>query len=167
MEVFIVVAIVGLAYWLATSGGGSLGSVLSGGSVGSTLTASQIQGYAANAGFSGDDLNTAVAVALAESSGRTGVVGDTSITPGGSIGLWQINLQAHPEYTAAELTDPQTNANAAYAIYSAAGGQFTPWTTFNTGAYMQYLQSPAQAPADDSTVASVSSYDDSGDEDYS
>jgi hypothetical protein len=115
------------------------------------LNFAQIQGYASNAGFSGDDLNTACAIALAESSGNPNVTGDLTVTPGGSIGLWQINLKAHPEYTAAQLVDPQTNANAAYAIYSAAGG-FTPWTTFNTGAYEAYLpaSTPTVASADDS-----------------
>jgi hypothetical protein len=58
---------------------------------------------------------------------------------GRSIGLWQINLRAHPEYTEDELHDPQTNANAAFAIYQQAGDSFTPWTTFNTGAYSEYL----------------------------
>lgn len=103
------------------------------------LAASDLTAYASNAGFSGDDLNTAVAIALAESSGNPNAVGDLTITPGGSIGLWQVNLKYHPEYTADELRDPQTNANAAYAIYQAAGNQFTPWSTFNSGAYVAYL----------------------------
>jgi Lysozyme like domain len=119
------------------------------------LSASQIAGYAANAGFSGSALNTAVAIALAESSGNPSVVGDTSITPGGSVGLMQINLAAHPEYSAADLLDPQTNMDAAYQIYQDAGGSFTPWTTYNSGAYASSLPSMAL------TVYN----DDSGDED--
>jgi hypothetical protein len=106
------------------------------------LTPAQIAQYAANAGFTGSALNTAVAIALAESSGNPTVVGDTNITPGGSVGLWQINLAAHPQYTAAELQDPQANADAAYAVYQQSGG-FTPWTTFNTGAYVASLPSTA------------------------
>jgi hypothetical protein len=103
------------------------------------LSASQLAQYAANAGFSGQDLTTAVAIALAESSGNPSAVGDTNITPGGSIGLWQINLQAHPQYSAQSLLDPQQNADAAYAIYQAAGNSFTPWTTYNSGAYQNNL----------------------------
>ena len=108
------------------------------------LSFSDLSGFASNAGFQGDDVNTAAAIALAESSGNPNAVGDLNITPGGSIGLWQINLKAHPEYSANTLKDPQTNANAAYAVYSAAGG-FGPWSTFNSGAYQKYL--PAAAPA--------------------
>ena len=96
-----------------------------------------IASYASNAGFSGVDLAIAIAIAYAESSGNPDAVGDN----GDSIGLWQINLPNHPEYEGSDLTDPQTNASAAYAIYQAAGDSFTPWTTFKTGAYSQYLGS--------------------------
>jgi len=102
---------------------------------------------AANAGFTGNDLVTAVAIALAESGGNPGVVGDLNITPGGSVGLWQINLRWHPEYTAAMLTDPQTNADAAFAVYRAAGNSFHPWSTFKNGAYTAHLDA-AQSGAD-------------------
>jgi|SRR5579872_5415857 len=114
--------------------------------------------YAANAGFSGPDLATAVAIALAESSGNPNEIGDRTLAPanGPSYGLWQINIgsKAHPEFASLgqALLDPQTNANAAYSIYSRAGGSFSQWTTYTTAAYMQYLpqvlaaQSPAPAP---------------------
>ncbi len=95
-----------------------------------------IAGYARTAGFSGFDLDIAVAIALAESHGNPNAVGDLDL--GRSIGLWQINLAAHPEYLEEQLYDPQTNANAAFAIYQAAGNSFSPWTTFQTGAYQQF-----------------------------
>lgn len=108
--------------------------MLAGGNFGmGNLSASDIAGYAQNAGFSGSDLTMAVAVALAESSGNPGVVGDLSITPGGSVGLWQINLKYHPEFAGQDLTDPQINANAAYSIYRAAGNSFSPWSTYKNG----------------------------------
>lgn len=107
------------------------------------LSASDIRSFAANAGFEGDDLNTAVAVALAESSGNPNAVGDLSITPGGSVGLWQINLRWHPEYTKEQLQDPQTNANAAHAVFQDAGNSFTPWSTFKSGAYLAYMPAPS------------------------
>jgi hypothetical protein len=102
-----------------------------------TLTKTQILVLAATAGFTGPDQNTAAAIALAESSGNPAVIGD--ITLGDSIGLWQINLRWHPEYTEAMLLDPQTNANAAYLIYKEADHSFTPWSTFKSGAYKAYL----------------------------
>ena len=103
------------------------------------LSATDIAGYAANAGFANSDLDVAVAVALAESSGNPGAVGDLNLTPGGSVGLWQINLKAHPEFAGQDLTDPQTNANAAYSVYQAAGSSFSPWSTYKSGAYSNYL----------------------------
>lgn len=115
----------------------------------SNLSASQIATYASNAGFSGTDLVTAVAIALTESSGNPNALGDTNIGSGtGSFGLWQINADAHPEYAPfTELYDPQNNANAAYAIYSNAGNSFSPWSTYNSGAYNTYLSSVASAIA--------------------
>jgi hypothetical protein len=127
------------------------------------LTAAQIAAYAANAGFSGSSLQTAVAIALAESSGNPSVVGDTNITPGGSVGLMQINLAAHPQYTAAQLLDPQANMDAAYQVYQSAGGSFTPWTTYNTGAAAAYLPSTALVSASLVPSNIIDTSDDSGD----
>jgi hypothetical protein len=105
------------------------------------MTAAEIGTIAANAGFTGDDLVTAVAVAMAESSGNPNDLGDIGIGQG-SFGLWQISSRWHPEYGPdfTQLYDPQTNANAAFAIYSAAGNSFSPWSTFKSGAYKANLQ---------------------------
>lgn len=107
------------------------------------LSPSDIWQYASNAGFEGEDLQIAVAVALAESSGNPNALGDLNITPGGSVGLWQVNLKYHPEYTTDQLRDPQQNANAAFAIYQAAGDSFTPWSTFKNGAYLAHMSEVA------------------------
>jgi hypothetical protein len=108
----------------------------------SLLTAAQIAYYAQLAGFTGQDLITAVAIALAESSGNPNAYNPETAagTPQGegSEGLWQIYLNANPQYIGANLYDPQTNASAAYSLYSAAGG-FSPWATYNSGAYQAYL----------------------------
>lgn len=101
------------------------------------LTRSEIAGFAAQAGFSGEALDIAVAIALAESGGDPDVLGDLSL--GISVGLWQINLHWHPEYTQAMLLNPQTNANAAFKIYIDAHRRFTPWSTFKTFAYRSHL----------------------------
>jgi len=137
MEVLIIIGIIGTAAILLGATGGLTQMM-------GKLSAADIAGYAQNAGFSGGDLQVAVAIALAESGGDPNVTGDLTITPGGSVGLWQINLKAHPQYTAAQLQDPQINANAAYSIYQAAGNSFTPWSTYNppprgTGTYADYI----------------------------
>lgn len=107
------------------------------------LSATDIAAYAYNAGFDGDDLIIAVAVALAESSGNTRAYNPErqANTPEGmgSYGLWQIYEKVHPEYQSVDLTNPQNNAIAAYAIYQNAGYTFRPWSTFNNGAYLSKM----------------------------
>lgn len=108
------------------------------------MAPADIDTVAANAGFAGADLATAVAIALAESGGDPNAYNQelrAGAPPGkGSYGLWQIYLYKHPEFAGWNLYDPQTNANAAYSIYSARGG-FSDWTTFGSGKYRAYLTS--------------------------
>lgn len=136
----------------------------------SILSIPQILQYASNAGFSGSDLATAAAVALAETNPPGNSEGPynpelkAGAAPGqGSYGLFQIYLTAHPQFDPTQLTqDPQYNASAAYAVYSAAGASFRPWTTYTSGKYLGFLpnvqaaisaSSPAPAPATDGTMA--------------
>lgn len=97
-------------------------------------SASQIAQYAYNAGFRGKSLPVSVAVAMAESSGKTDARGDG----GWSIGLWQIYRKAHPQYSEAFLLDPQNNARAAFEV-SGGGSTFTPWTMYKNGIYLMYM----------------------------
>lgn len=119
--------------------------VIAGGQAYTSLTGRlsilQLLQLARNAGFSGQDLIIAVAVALAESGGDPQAIGDVNIpTPGASsIGLWQVNTYYHPEFGTDALFNPVTNATAAFSIYRAAGNSFTPWTTFKNGAYASYV----------------------------
>lgn len=107
------------------------------------LTADEISVFAANAGFTGDALRTAIAIALAESGGNPGAYNPETRAKGGtpvgqgSYGLWQIYLRDHPEFAGQDLRDPQVNANAAYSIWSRKG--FSPWTTYTNGDYAAYL----------------------------
>lgn len=111
------------------------------------LDTKEIAAFAKAAGFTGLDLIAAVAVALAESSGDPNAHGDTTLGTGsGSIGLWQIYLDAHPEYGDGEaLYSPQANAEAAFKIYTAARRQFTPWSTYKNGAFANYMRTAWQA----------------------
>jgi hypothetical protein len=106
------------------------------------LSFSDLVTLASNAGF-GCDANVAAAVALAESGGDPQAYNPETqaCTPSGegSFGLWQIYRKAHPEFACQDLTDPQTNASAAFKVYSEAGG-FSPWSTFKSGKYQEYLQ---------------------------
>jgi hypothetical protein len=111
------------------------------------LNAQQIAGYAQTAGFQGDDLVTAVAIALAESGGdASNTTGDN----GTSWGLWQIHWTVHPEFDKQSLLDPQYNANAAFQLYTNRGNSFHDWSTFGTApghnnAYARFLDTAEQA----------------------
>jgi hypothetical protein len=114
----------------SSSGGSSV--------AGTKLTPAQIANYAAQAGFTGLGLVTAVAVALAESAG--GNTNAWNQVGEDSRGLWQINVapNANPSYGSSNLFDPLTNAKAAYAL-SNGGTDWHLWTTFTGGAYKTYL----------------------------
>jgi len=104
-----------------------------------TLSASRIAGHARAAGFAGNDLNIAIAVAEAESGGRVG-----AYNPGGpgdvenSCGLWQINVLAHPQYDRNRLlNDASYNAHAAFQIWRGSG--WNAWGTYKNGSYLVYM----------------------------
>jgi hypothetical protein len=89
----------------------------------------------------GNTLQTAVAIAMAESSCSPNATHqNTNHTT--DTGLWQIN-SVHTQWTHNELLDPQTNANAAWSI-SGGGASWSPWSTFNNRRYGAFL-GPAQA----------------------
>lgn len=115
------------------------------------LSPERIARYAYQAGFRGDALTRAVAVALAESSGRPRA--HNARPPDDSYGLWQINMlgalgparreQLHLASDTA-LFDPAANARAAYAI-SSHGKNWQPWSTFTNGSYRQHLAVASRA----------------------
>lgn len=91
------------------------------------------------AGFRGEQLVIAVAIAMRESGGNVGARCVYCIPrppekgggyyPDHSHGLWQINILAHKQYDETLLeTDPLYNAKAAFAV-SGGGTNFRPWNT--------------------------------------
>lgn len=102
-------------------------------------------GYATGAGFRGQAARTAAAIAEAESGGDAHA--HNSVPPDNSYGLWQINMigglgparrtQFHLASNDA-LYNPAVNARVAYAL-SNHGTNFSPWTTYTSGAYRQFL----------------------------
>jgi hypothetical protein len=90
------------------------------------LSIREIYEAARDAGFSPHQAVTWTAIALAESSGRTGALNDKGEH---SIGLWQINVASGVRNNKwGDLTDPEVNARAAYDI-SRQGRDMRPWTT--------------------------------------
>lgn len=110
----------------------------------STSPAQLVQ-LARGAGFSAGQARIMAAIALAESGGNAGAVGDVSLansTWGPSIGLWQIrSLHAHrgtgKERDAQILTDPARNAQSARIIYGQQG--YRAWSVYSSGAYAKHL----------------------------
>lgn len=127
----------------------------------SQLDASAITALARGAGFTGQAVTIATAVAMAESSGVTDAV---NYVP--SVGLWQINVSpsGNPQYTEDQMKDPVQNAAAAFAI-SSNGTDWTHWDTYTgkqaNGApplvpppYLQFMP-PATAAAGKPDVGSA------------
>jgi hypothetical protein len=115
-----------------------------------TLTPGQIKQQAINAGFTGNDVNVAVAVALAESGGNARA--HNSKPPDNSYGLWQINMLGNMGPSRRkwfkissneELFDPATNAKAARMIKGSSG--WKAWTTYTRGTYLKHMNTAKQA----------------------
>jgi soluble lytic murein transglycosylase-like protein len=109
-----------------------------------TLSRDEIRSAASKAGFSGDDLNIAVAVAFAESGGNPR--SHNSTPPDNSYGLMQINMLGGmgPDRRAKfnlksneDLYDPDTNMRVAYGIFKGSG--WKAWTTYTRGTYKKFL----------------------------
>jgi hypothetical protein len=113
------------------------------------LRPEQIALVAQRAGFKGQNLVIAVAVALAESGGNANARGDVTI--GGSFGLWQIYCMAHPylippsDPNSVAWYDPYQNAQWAYKI--SGGGNWLPWSTYIHDTYRSRM-AVAQAAVD-------------------
>lgn len=105
------------------------------------LSNAQIYETVKAAGFKGNDAVTMTAIVLAESGG---ISNNSLFTPGSgaSVGLAQVTAQSSGGYSIQALTNPLTNLQQAYTLYSGRG--FEPWTTYNTGAYKSKLSDAMQ-----------------------
>lgn len=88
------------------------------------------------------DVSTAKAIMQAE-SGCNPIRDNSGLNSDGTadVGLMQINsihvtsgLTTH-----ADRLDPAKNIETAWKLYQGAGGRFTPWVAYNTGAYRQFI----------------------------
>ena len=104
------------------------------------------------AGFSGQGLATAYAVAKAESGGRSTAYNGNTKTGDQSYGLFQINMLGAlgPDRRKTfglssndQLFDPATNAKVAYTM-SHGGTDWGPWSAYTNGSYKKFLDTSAQ-----------------------
>jgi hypothetical protein len=93
---------------------------------GGTLNCSGLERLWEQAGGPPAAATLAASVATAESSGN-----QYASSPAGDVGYWQINA---PIWGSLATTDPLGNARAAVQI-SHDGSDWTPWVTYDTGAY--------------------------------
>lgn len=112
----------------------------------------QISIFASEAGFSGNDLVIAIAVAMAESGGDTEATHVNTWDGSTDYGLWQIN-SIHSQLLAGKhWMDPAVNASMAYEIWKGSG--WRAWSTYTNGAYLVHMpialvaaNNPAQNPS--------------------
>lgn len=123
------------------------------------LSYAQIRAYAAAAGA--PDPDTAAAVAMAETGGTGNTNSHNAIPPDNSYGLWQINMLGSmgPDRrkklgitTNTQLYDPAVNAHAMMMV-SGGGTNFSPWTTYKSGAYKKYLKGAVSTGGSGTTTA--------------
>jgi LysM repeat protein len=95
-------------------------------SLSGTLSCGALEELWEEGGGSHAEAFMAAEIAMAESSGEQFATGAA-----GERGYWQIN----PDHGSLSTYDPLGNAEAAVAI-SANGTNWTPWTTFTSGAYL-------------------------------
>jgi len=102
----------------------------------------------AQAGFKGSALDTAYAVAMAESGGNARAHNGNAGTGDNSFGLFQINMLGgmgparRRQYglgSNEDLYDPLTNAKIAFQM-SGGGKNWSPWSAYKNGSYKNYLQ---------------------------
>lgn len=112
-----------------------------------TIPPTAIAAAAYAGGFRANDEVIAVAVGLAESGGN---IIATHLNTNGTTdyGLWQINSVHAALLASGSWSDPIANARMAFSIQHDAGG-WTPWSTFNSGAYLDHMAEATAAVTTD------------------
>lgn len=113
---------------------------------------------ARDAGFTGENLIIAVAVALAESGGDPRAVSppNTVGKAAGSRdhGLWQINDYYH-SFDKVLIYNAEYNAKQAFRIFTAGPprNSWNPWSTYRNGAYRKWMETARSAVEVSTSVA--------------
>lgn len=135
------------------------------GTNGPKLTGQQLVALAVSAGVpAGERAQIAAAVALAESGGNVGAIGDCDNPKRGcrSYGLWQINSCPHRDERSqvrnnvAALKTAPGNA-VAMSVISNRGANFRAWSTYQSGAYKAFLKETAWTGEDQALIPDAAS----------
>jgi len=99
----------------------------------------QVAAWCYMAGWRGDDLRTAIAIAKAESGYRQDAKNvNTDKWSSTDWGIFQINDHYHTVTDSMKSSAP-VNVRFAHVIWTSAGKTFKPWATYNSGAYKAHL----------------------------
>jgi len=110
-----------------------------GGGTGYRYTYAQLEGLWIDAGGPRAVAPVAAAIALAESGGcSTALNPDDNNGSQSSFGLWQISNGTH-QPPVSNIYNANVNAKQAVGKYKGAGDSFSPWGTYDSGAYKRYL----------------------------
>ena len=117
-----------------------------------TLAQTDLEDTLRRAGWDEKHVPIMSAIGMAESSGRSdaynpGVGHGGRPTKEKSVGLWQVNTLAHPQYDKEKLKDPDYNAKAALDIFKKQG--LKAWGAYTDGRYKRhYKATPNVNPYD-------------------
>src|SRR5689334_23282210 len=129
------------------------------------LTASQIFTVLLQGGFSREQATTMTAIAQAESARDPGAIGDVALqngTFGPSVGLFQIRTVKAETGKGTDRDIEHLTGNVRAQVQAALhisnnGTNFRPWSTFTSGSFKKFLDTPLQGgvdvPLDSSTAA--------------
>lgn len=103
------------------------------------LSAETVAHYARGAGFAGEAVVTATAIALATSGGLTEYHAVAGLPGSGDWrGLWGVNVDEYPQYRDVQLLDPAVAAAVAQELTATPGG-FAWAGAYRNGHYRQLV----------------------------
>ena len=120
------------------------------------LSASQIFSALLDGGFSREQARTMTAIAQAESARDPGAIGDVALqnrTFGPSVGLFQIRTVKAETGKGTDRDIEHLTGNIQAQVKAALhisnnGTNFRPWSTFTSGSFRKFLDTPLQAGVD-------------------
>lgn len=107
--------------------------------IGRQLNFQEAKQFAQQAGFQGPKADLMAAIAMAESYGWTNAY--NGVGRDDSYGITQINAKAHGDIAKEAYNNPLRAMQLAFDV-SKGGTNFSPWTTYTSGAYKKYLDNP-------------------------
>lgn len=105
----------------------------------------QVVAYAYGAGWVGDALTQAVAIAKAETNWDPAYLFKGPETE--QRGLWGINWIDHTNFDRLQLMDPGYNAASAWILWAQNGNQWVDWQSYLDGSYRAHMGEASNAVA--------------------